>query len=56
MITDRVADLLTRIRNALRAQKEQCLVPSSRLARQVLDVLVREGYLYGYEGRGARDS
>lgn len=54
MITDRVADLLTRIRNALRAGKEQCVVPSSRLARQILDVLVREGYLYGYEGREVR--
>lgn len=44
-MTDPVADLLTRIRNALRARKERLDVPHSRLKEAVVDVLLREGYL-----------
>lgn len=44
-MTDPVADLLTRIRNALRARKERLDVPHSRLKEGVVDVLLREGYL-----------
>jgi small subunit ribosomal protein S8 len=44
-MTDPVADLLTRIRNAVGARKEKVDVPHSRLKEGVVDVLVREGYL-----------
>ena len=44
-MSDPVADLLTRIRNALRSRKEKVDVPHSRLKEGVVDVLLREGYL-----------
>ena len=44
-MSDPVADLLTRIRNALRARKERVDVPHSHLKEGVVDVLLREGYL-----------
>lgn len=49
MMTDPIADLLTRIRNALRNHATECVVPGSSLKVRVLDVLKREGYLSGYE-------
>lgn len=44
-MTDPVADLLTRIRNAVSARKEKVDVPHSRLKEAVVDVMLREGYL-----------
>ena len=44
-MTDPVADLLTRIRNALRSRKERVDVPHSHLKEGVVDVLLREGFL-----------
>jgi small subunit ribosomal protein S8 len=44
-MTDPVADLLTRIRNAVGARKEKVDVPHSRLKEGVVDVMLREGYL-----------
>jgi small subunit ribosomal protein S8 len=46
-MTDPVADLLTRIRNGLRAQGGRVLVRKSRLSAAVVDVLAREGFLAG---------
>jgi small subunit ribosomal protein S8 len=51
-ISDPVADLLTRIRNANLAYKEETIAPVSKLAGAILDILVREGYLEGYEREG----
>ena len=45
MMTDPIADLLTRIRNANNARKASVDVPWSRLAEQIALVLVEEGYL-----------
>ena len=47
--TDQVADLLTRIRNAIMVGKNEILVPTSKLKVGVTDVLVRSGYLTSYE-------
>lgn len=47
-LTDPVADLLTRIRNAQNAKKATVSSPASRLRANVLDVLQREGYIRGY--------
>jgi small subunit ribosomal protein S8 len=44
-MTDPVADLLTRIRNAVNARKDKVDVPHSRLKEGVVDVLLREGFL-----------
>lgn len=47
-MTDPIADLLTRIRNALLAKHTQVRVPGSKLKRAIVDVLQREGYIVGY--------
>jgi small subunit ribosomal protein S8 len=44
-MTDPIADLLTRIRNAAHARKEQVDVPWSRVKARIVDVLTAEGYL-----------
>jgi small subunit ribosomal protein S8 len=45
MLTDPIADFLTRIRNACRARKERVDIPYSKLKERLADVMVREGYL-----------
>lgn len=45
MLTDPIADLLTRIRNGCRARKERVDVPYSKLKEQVVRVMTEEGYL-----------
>lgn len=52
MMNDPIADLLTRIRNAVSAKHNTVLVPSSRLKREILDVLKREGYIVDYTEAG----
>ncbi|MBK8976460.1 MAG: 30S ribosomal protein S8 [Planctomycetes bacterium] len=49
MMTDPIADLLTRIRNALRNKSPSCSMPGSGMKVRVLDVLKREGFILGYE-------
>ena len=49
MMTDPIADMLTRIRNAIQRRSRDCLVPGSRLKVGILDVLKREGYIDAYE-------
>ena len=48
MWSDTVADMLTRIRNAVRVQHKQVNVPSSRLKIGIAQVLKEEGYIEGY--------
>jgi small subunit ribosomal protein S8 len=45
MMTDPIADMLTRIRNALHARKRRVDVPASNIKRALADLLVREGYV-----------
>jgi len=47
--TDQIADLITRIRNAIMAQKTEILVPTSKLKLAVVEVLAKNGYLSTYE-------
>jgi small subunit ribosomal protein S8 len=49
ILTDPVGDMLTRIRNGQRAMKSSVNSPASKLRRNVLEVLRREGYIRGYE-------
>ena len=51
-VTDPVADLLTRIRNANIAAKDELVAPVSKLGAAMLDIMVREGFLDGYEREG----
>jgi small subunit ribosomal protein S8 len=44
-MTDPIADLLTRIRNALRAGHDSVEVPCSRVKEALVKVLISEGYL-----------
>lgn len=47
-MTDPVADMLTRIRNALRAAHEQVNIPSSKLKINIANVLKSEGYIKNF--------
>jgi len=48
MMTDPLADMLTRIRNGQAARKTVVQSPSSKIRANVLEVLQREGYIRGY--------
>ncbi|MEG1972236.1 MAG: 30S ribosomal protein S8 [Oscillospiraceae bacterium] len=47
-ITDTIADLLTRIRNASTAHHETVDVPSSNMKKSIVKILQDEGYIKGY--------
>ena len=49
MITDPIADMLTRIRNALVARHDFTDVPASKLKMALAEVLKKEGYIRDYE-------
>lgn len=49
VVTDTVADMLTRIRNANQLRYETVSVPSTKMTRAIADILVNEGYISGYE-------
>ena len=46
---DPIADMLTRIRNGQRAEKNTVEMPSSKVKEAIAKVLVEEGYISGYE-------
>lgn len=48
-MTDPIADMLTRIRNALLRKKESVDVPLSKMKQAIADVLRREGYIRDYD-------
>src|ERR671932_2779333 len=48
MLTDPVADMLTRIRNANKAMHERTEMPSSRLKVEIARILKEEGYIADY--------
>ncbi len=47
--TDPIADLLTRVRNALTARKETVSVPLSKMKKAIADILLEEGYVSAVE-------
>ena len=47
--TDPIADLLTRIRNALTARHDTVSVPSSKMKKAIADILVSEGFIKSAE-------
>lgn len=48
LVTDPIADMLTRIRNALTVKHDTVDVPLSGMKRTIADILVNEGYIKGY--------
>ena len=48
MMTDPIADMLTRIRNAVRVERPHVDMPLSRVKLGVAEVLKREGYIWDY--------
>ncbi len=48
-MTDPIADMLTRIRNANTAFHDEVIMPSSKLKEAVAQILEREGYISGFE-------
>ena len=49
MLTDPIADMLTRVRNANTAMHEEVRMPSSKQKVALADVLQKEGYIVGYD-------
>ena len=49
MITDPIADMLTRIRNGLVARHDSVEVPYSKIKKSIADILVKEGYIESVE-------
>lgn len=49
VVTDPIADLLTRIRNALTVKHETVTVPASKMKKSIVDILVEEGFVKGAE-------
>ena len=48
-MTDPVADMLTRIRNANTAGHASVEIPASKMKKNIADILVKEGCIKGYE-------
>jgi len=48
-MTDPIAHMLTKIRNAIMAKKPIVEIPSSKLKSQIAEILKQEGYIEGYE-------
>ncbi len=49
VVNDPIADLLTRIRNALTAKHDTVTVPLSKMKKAIADILVNEGYVKSAE-------
>ena len=54
-MSDPIADMLTRIRNGLHADKAEVSMPASKTKASIAEVLKQEGYIKGYKlaGEGA---
>ncbi|MBE6903250.1 MAG: 30S ribosomal protein S8 [Ruminococcaceae bacterium] len=48
-ITDPIADMLTRIRNANSAKHETVDIPASNMKKAIAEILVNEGYIKNYQ-------
>lgn len=55
-MTDPIADMLTRIRNAVRARHSRVDIPTSRFKVEIARILEQEGYIAGFKQVEATDS
>ena len=51
-MTDPIADLLTRIRNMNRLKRRRAMVPYSKLKEQILETMLREGFITEFNVQG----
>ena len=49
MMTDPIADMLTRIRNAVRVERPSVDMPASKVKQGLAEVLKREGYIWDFQ-------
>jgi small subunit ribosomal protein S8 len=49
MLSDPIADMLTRIRNAIRVERQHVDVPASKVKRGLAEVLKREGFIWDWQ-------
>ena len=49
IVTDTIADMLTRIRNANAMRYEEVIIPSSKLKLEIANIFKNEGYIYIFE-------
>ncbi|MCH5152900.1 MAG: 30S ribosomal protein S8 [Clostridiales bacterium] len=49
VVTDPIADMLTRIRNAITAKHADVEIPASKTKKAIVDILLNEGYIASYE-------
>lgn len=49
VMTDPIADMLTRIRNANMVKHEKLELPASTIKKEIADILKREGYIHDFE-------
>lgn len=58
MVTDPIADMITRIRNASAVEKETVIIPASRIKSEIAEVLKKEGFISDFikKGRGSKKS
>jgi len=53
-MTDPIADMITRIKNASTSQKESVVFPYSKLKLAILDVLLKEGFVRSFAKKGKK--
>ena len=49
IVTDPIADMLTRIRNALTIRRDEVVVPASKTKNAIAEILFNQGYIEKYE-------
>jgi small subunit ribosomal protein S8 len=54
MLTDPIADYLTRIRNALQAEHDEVEIPASKLRREISRILKEQGYIRDFTVESGR--
>ena len=47
--TDPIADMLTRVRNAISARYEEVIIPASKMKREIARIMQDEGYIQSFE-------
>ena len=52
IVTDPIADMLTRMRNALQAKHQSVSVPASKTKLAIAEVLLKEGFIASYKSEG----
>ena len=56
MVSDPIADMLTRIRNANQRRHKVVKIPFSKIKEQIVKILLDEGYILDYKTEQAKDS